>query len=95
MSHEVERRKASRTSRTTTTTDKQHDVLVSDAVAAAELGGVTRMTIFRWDHDPTMTQLGFPPRVMLNGRGYRSRQQLEKFKANLMRKAIAARDEVA
>jgi hypothetical protein len=78
-----------------TTNDNKHDVLVPDAAAAAELGNVSRMSIFRWDRDPAMAALGFPPRIMLNGRGYRSRQQLEKFKQNLMRKAIAARDEVA
>jgi hypothetical protein len=74
-----------------TTTD-QPDVLVPDSQAAVELGGLSRMTIFRWDRDPAKTGQGFPPRIMLNGRGYRSRQQLEKFKANLMRKALAARD---
>jgi hypothetical protein len=78
-----------------TTTDEQHDVLVPDSQVAVELGGVSRMTIFRWDRDPAKTGQGFPPRIMLNGRGYRSRQELEKFKANLMRKALAARDEVA
>jgi hypothetical protein len=88
--HEIERKRPRKPRNTTT--DKQHDVLVPDAQAAAELGGVSRMCIFRWDRDPGMAALGFPPRVMLNGRGYRSRQQLEKFKANLMRKAIAARD---
>jgi hypothetical protein len=83
-----------RTPRRNTTAD-EHDVFVPDSVVAVELGGVSRMTIFRWDRDPAMAALGLPPRVMLNGRGYRSRQQLEKFKANLMRKALAARDEVA
>jgi hypothetical protein len=94
--HEVERRHRPRKrAPRNTTNDNEHDVLVPDAVVAVELGGVSRMCIFRWDRDPRMMQLGFPARIMLNGRGYRSRQQLEKFKQNLMRKAIAARDEVA
>jgi hypothetical protein len=80
-----------RTPRNTATAD-EHDVLVPDSQAAVELGGVSRMTLFRWDRDPAKAGQGFPPRVMLNGRGYRSRKQLEKFKANLMRKALAARD---
>jgi hypothetical protein len=75
------------------TTDEhdEHDVLIPDHVFAEELGGVSRMTIHRWDRDPRMIELGFPARVMLNGRGYRSRQQTEKFKTALLRKAIAAR----
>jgi hypothetical protein len=77
------------------TTSDQPDVLVPDSVAAAELGGVSRMSIFRWDRDPDMAELGFPARVMLNGRGYRSRQQLEKFKQNLMHRALASRGERA
>jgi hypothetical protein len=90
--HEIERRHRQRKATLRNTTADEHDVLVPDSVVAAELGSVSRMTVFRWDRDPAMTALGFPARVLLNGRGYRSRQQLEKFKANLMRKAIAARD---
>jgi hypothetical protein len=74
------------------TTADEHDAFVPDSVVAVELGGVSRMTIFRWDRNPGMAALGLPPRIMVNGRGYRSRQQLEKFKQNLMRKATAARD---
>jgi hypothetical protein len=73
----------------------EFDELVPDNVAAQECGGVSRMSVFRWDRDPRMIELGWPPRVMLNGRGYRSRKLLERFKANLMARAIAARGEVA
>jgi hypothetical protein len=90
--HEIERRHRQRKRTPRNTTDDEHDVLVPDSQVAVELGGVSRMTVFRWDRDSAMTALGFPARVMLNGRGYRSRQQLEKFKQNLMRKATAARD---
>jgi hypothetical protein len=53
------------------------------------------MSIFRWDRDSRMIELGWPPRVMLNQRGYRSRKLLEKFKANLMARALASRGEAA
>jgi hypothetical protein len=92
--HEIERRRPRKaTSTTRRNTTDEHDVLVPDNVAAAEFGGVSRMTIHRWDRDARMIALGWPPRVMLNARGYRSRRQLEAFKANLLRRAIAARGE--
>jgi hypothetical protein len=91
--HEIERRHRQRKATLrNTATDEQHDVLVPDSQVAVELGGVSRMTVFRWDHDPAMAALGFPARVMMNGRGYRFRRALEKFKQNLMRKGLAARD---
>jgi hypothetical protein len=74
------------------TTADEHDVLVPDSVVAAELGGVSRMTIHRWDRNKAMAELGWPPRIMLNGRGHRFRQLVERFKQVLMRKALAARD---
>jgi hypothetical protein len=53
------------------------------------------MSLYRWDRDPAMAALGWPVRVMLNERGYRSRKLLEKFKANLMARALASRGEAA
>jgi hypothetical protein len=88
--HQVERRRPRKATFTRNTTT-EHDALVPDSVAAKECGDVSRMSIFRWDRDPRMLELGWPPRVELNGRNYRSRKQLEKFKAALFRKAIAAR----
>jgi predicted DNA-binding transcriptional regulator AlpA len=49
---------------------------------------VSATTIWRWDRDPN---LGFPPAIKINGRSYRSRQQLEAFKAALMARALKRR----
>jgi hypothetical protein len=46
------------------------------------------MTLSRWTKDAT---LGFPPPVRIRSRNFRSRNQLEKFKGLLVRKAIARR----
>ena len=70
--------------------DGAPDVLVPDPVVAKELS-VTSMTIWRWDRDPAMAELGWPPRVSIRNRNHRFRRPLEHFKQNLMRRAIAAR----
>jgi hypothetical protein len=54
--------------------------LVPDATVRAEFG-VSSMTIFRWDADPT---LGFPRAVVIRNKKYRFRDELEAFKANLV-----------
>jgi predicted DNA-binding transcriptional regulator AlpA len=60
------------------------DHLVPDPKARKEFG-VSAMTIWRWDRD---SKLGFPPPIKINGRTYRSRQQLEEWKANLLARAL-------
>ena len=50
------------------------------------------MTIYRWDHDPAKRALGWPPKVKIGPRNYRNRRQLEAFKANLERLALARGD---
>ena len=67
------------------------DRLVPDAIARAELGDVSKMTWWRWQRDPRMVALGFPVAITLCDRTYRSRAELEAFKACLMREAIKAR----
>jgi hypothetical protein len=49
--------------------------------------GVCSMTGWRWTHDP---KLAFPPAIKINTRNYRSRKQLEAFKARLLRTAMRA-----
>jgi hypothetical protein len=68
------------------------DVLVPDRIVRAELC-LSPMTAWRWDRDPAMTELGWPPLIRTGpqGRKYRSRRQLEQFKANLVKRAIAQR----
>jgi hypothetical protein len=69
------------------TGDAVPDILVPDPLMQREFG-VTAMTINRWDHNEN---LGFPPKIKLNGRNYRSRRALEAFKARLMAQALKAR----
>jgi len=42
-----------------------------------------------------MAELGWPPRVSIRNRNHRFRRQLERFKANLLRRAIATRAQTA
>jgi predicted DNA-binding transcriptional regulator AlpA len=51
---------------------------------------ITRGTLYRWDHDPN---LNFPPKVMIRGRGHRSRRMLDDFDQRLVREAIARKSE--
>jgi hypothetical protein len=64
-----------------------HERLIPDKVVKTEFG-VSLMTLMRWERNPA---LDFPPPIVINGHRYRSRKLLEKFKADLIRKAIADR----
>jgi hypothetical protein len=69
------------------------DELVPDPQVRKEFGDISDMTTWRWDRDPKMIALGWPaPPLKIGLRKYRSRRQLEQFKANLQRRAIEARD---
>jgi hypothetical protein len=63
------------------------EILVPDPQVWREFN-VSSMTLARWTADPT---LGFPPPLKINGRNFRSRRLLEKFKEDLLHKAIADR----
>lgn len=63
------------------------DTFVPEAQARAEFGNVSAMTFHRWDNTP---DLGFPPKITIAGRSYRSRRMLEEFKQKALRAAIAA-----
>jgi hypothetical protein len=71
--------------------DGAHDVLVPDDQVARELGNCSKMKIWRMDHDPATIELGWPARVELNRRNFRSRRQLEIFKSNLLKRALTDR----
>ena len=60
--------------------------LVPDAQVRAELGGVSPMTLHRWDNDET---LQFPRPVVIRGRKYRLRHELEAFKTRLIAEAAS------
>jgi hypothetical protein len=68
------------------------DELVPDPQVAKELN-ISLMTVWRWDRDPEMVALGWPPPVRFRTRKYRSRLQLEKFKNAALRRAIKTRNE--
>jgi predicted DNA-binding transcriptional regulator AlpA len=42
--------------------------------------GVTSMTVWRWDHDPT---LDFPKPYRIKGRKYRNADELDEFDARM------------
>ena len=71
-------------------TGDQVDELVPDPQAAKELN-ISLMTIWRWDRDPQLAALGWPPPVYIRKRKYRGRKLLEKFKSAALRRAIRAR----
>jgi predicted DNA-binding transcriptional regulator AlpA len=67
------------------------DHLVPDPQVEKEFG-VTSMTVWRWDNDP---ELGFPLPILIRGRKYRSRKELESFKQRLMSEALKKRKRTA
>ena len=68
---------------------KRHkpDNLIPDPIVCAEFG-VTAMTLWRWTRDP---DLNFPPAIAIRNRNFRSRKQLEAFKARMLSKATRHR----
>jgi hypothetical protein len=66
------------------------DTLVPDPRVAEEFG-VTLMSLWRWDRDPQLIALGWPPPINIRGRNSRSRRLLEAFKQAMLRRAIAER----
>jgi hypothetical protein len=67
------------------------DELVPDPRAQQELGGISAMCLHRWDKNAEMAAMGLPPPMYINGRKYRSRNQLEDFKRRLMERALQER----
>ena len=49
------------------------------------------MTAARWDDDPAMAALGWPERIVLNRRIYRSGAKYRAFKERLIQKSIQER----
>jgi hypothetical protein len=76
--------------------ESANDKFVPDRQVRAELS-IAPMTMWRWDRDPALAELGWPPiiRMGAQGRKYRSRKQLEKFKETMVQRAIAARGDAA
>jgi hypothetical protein len=68
------------------------DELVPDPIVCREFN-ISAMTLWRWDRDPELAALGFPPPVTIRKRKFRIRKQLETFKRTMLRRAIAQRAE--
>jgi hypothetical protein len=75
---------------TTAFPDDAPDQLVPDSQVQKEFS-VCAMTMGRWDKDPKMAELGWPPPIRIKIRKYRSRRLIEAFKARVLANAIAAR----
>ena len=75
--------------------EAEPDVLVPDPKVRKEFGDVSEMTTHRWDRDPRMAALGWPPPTYIGARKYRFRKQLERFKQNLLRHTIDQRNRSA
>ena len=67
--------------------------LISDPQVFRDIG-ITAMTAWRWDRDPRMAELGWPPPIYRGRYKFRDSNQYQKFKANLLRQAIAKRTEL-
>jgi hypothetical protein len=68
----------------------QFDEWVPDVKVRSEFD-ISHMTIHRWDEDPELAKLGWPPPIKLKDRKYRSRQQLEQFKKTMLETALKDR----
>jgi hypothetical protein len=68
-----------------------YDELVPDTQARIELGHISAMTLWRWDRDPKMLEMGWPPLIKIGKRNFRSRKEIERFKAAVQQDAINRR----
>jgi hypothetical protein len=66
------------------------DRFVADPEVARELS-VSLMTLWRYDNSPELRAMGWPLKVQIGKRNFRSRRALEAFKSNMLRKALAER----
>jgi hypothetical protein len=69
----------------------QYDELVRDKQVQHELGGLTSMTLWRWDNNPAKAPPGWEPAVKIGRRNYRRRSVIETVKRNLLQRPIARR----
>jgi hypothetical protein len=67
------------------------DELVPDPQVAREFS-VTAMTLWRWDRDPELAELGWPEKIKIRNRNFRFRSRLERFKSNILARALADRE---
>jgi hypothetical protein len=66
------------------------DELVPDPEVRREFD-ISPATEIRWDLDPRMIALGWPPIIRIGQKRYRSRRAIEAFKRGLIKRASAER----
>jgi hypothetical protein len=64
--------------------------LIPDSEIRRDLN-LSRMSLWRWDRDPAMAAIGWPPAVRINDRNHREADKYEEFKSRLARVAISRR----
>jgi hypothetical protein len=52
---------------------------------------ITAMTAWRWDRDPRMAELGWPPPIYRGRYKFRDSNLYQRFKSNLVRQSIERR----
>jgi hypothetical protein len=67
--------------------DHSPDSLVPDVTVQQEFS-IGAMSLYRWDHDPAMADLGWPSPIFIRKCKYRSRKKLEAFKTALVAQSI-------
>jgi hypothetical protein len=69
--------------------------LISDTDIRRDLGGLSRMALWRWDNDPRMAPrmaaMGWPEPETVNGRKYRDAERYESFRGRAARQAVSNR----
>lgn len=68
------------------------DELIPDLQVRREFGGISEMTIWRWDRDPQMAALGWPQPTKICNRKYRSRRGINAFREACVSSTISRRD---
>ena len=70
--------------------DEPPDQFVADPQVATELD-VSLMTMWRYDQSKEMAALGWPEKITINKRNFRSRRKLESYKIAMVKRAAADR----
>ena len=76
------------------THDDAPDQFIADPNVARELG-ISLMSIWRYDQSPELIEMGWPAKGVMRKRNFRSRRQLETFKAVMLKRAMAGRKKLA
>ena len=70
--------------------DEPPDQFVPDPQVAAELG-ISLMSLWRYDRSEELAAMGWPEKITVNHRNFRSRRALEAYKLGMIKRAAADR----